>query len=144
MRRLDYSYSPSGLTKDPPWWFISWSIGFVQRNRADGVFIMKTQPAVLIVALLLVMGLLAGLVPDRAFAFRCGTSNVEVGDSVADLFKKCGPPSFRQTPRQTGAETWWYNQGAARFITKVVVFGGKITAIEEEDYGIAGPVIPAK
>ena len=123
---------------------LSCSVGFVQRNHAHGGFIMKTRAAALIVAVVLVLGLLLGLVPDRAFAFRCGTSNVEVGDSVADLFKKCGPPSFRQTPRQTGAETWWYNQGAARFITKVVVFGGKITAIEEEDYGIAGPVIPAK
>jgi hypothetical protein len=105
---------------------------------------MKTRRAVLIVGVVLVVGLLSGVVADRAFAFRCGTSNVEAGDSVADLFKKCGPPTFKQTPRQTGAETWWYNQGAARFITKVVIFGGKITAIEEEDYGIAGPVIPAK
>jgi hypothetical protein len=123
---------------------ISCSIGFVQHNSADGVFMMKTQAALLIVAVVLVMGLLVGVVPDRAFAFRCGTSIVEVGDSVSDLFKKCGPPTFKQTPRQTGAETWWYNQGAARFITKVVIFGGKITAIEEEDYGIAGPVIPAR
>ncbi len=105
---------------------------------------MKTLGRVLIVAVVLVMGFLAGVVPDRAFAFRCGTSSVEVGDSVAELFKKCGPPTFKQTPRQTGAETWWYNQGSARFITKVVIFGGKITAIEEEDYGIAGPLIPAK
>ena len=105
---------------------------------------MKTQVAGLIVAVILVMALLVGLVPDRAFAFRCGTSLVEAGDSVADLFKKCGPPTYRQTPREAGAETWWYNQGAARFMTKVVIFGGRITAIEEEDYGIAGPVIPAK
>jgi hypothetical protein len=105
---------------------------------------MKTYGPVLIVAVVLVMGLLVGAVPDRAFAFRCGTASVEVGDSVSDLYKKCGQPTFKQTPRQTGAETWWYNQGSARFITKVVVFGGKITAIEEEDYGIAGPVIPAK
>jgi hypothetical protein len=105
---------------------------------------MKTEAAILIVVVVVVMGVLVGVVPDRAFAFRCGTSNVEVGDSVADLFKKCGEPSFKQTPRQTGAETWWYNQGAARFITKVVIFGGKIKAIEEEDYGIAGPVIPAR
>jgi hypothetical protein len=105
---------------------------------------MKTQVAGLIVAVILVMALLVGLVPDRAFAFRCGTSLVEAGDSVADLFKKCGPPTYRQIPREAGAETWWYKQGAARFITKVVIFGGKITAIEEEDYGIAGPVILAK
>ena len=105
---------------------------------------MKRQAVILIVAVVVAMGLLVGVVPDRALAFRCGTSNVEAGDSVSDLFKKCGEPSFKQTPRQTGAETWWYNQGCARFITKVVIFGGKITAIEEEDYGIAGPVIPAR
>jgi hypothetical protein len=105
---------------------------------------MKTQAAGLIVAVILGVAFLVGLVPDRAFAFRCGTSIVEVGDSVANLLKKCGPPTYRQSPSEARGETWWYNQGAARFITKVVVFGGKITAIEEEDYGIAGPVIPAK
>jgi hypothetical protein len=105
---------------------------------------MKIQAAILIVAVVLAMGLLVGVVPDQALAFRCGTRTVSVGDSVADLFKNCGPPTFKQTPRETGAETWWYNQGSARFITKVVIFGGKITAIEEEDYGIAGPVIPAR
>jgi len=105
---------------------------------------MRTHRPVLIVAAVLVMGVLVAVVPDRAFAFRCGTGMVDVGDSMADLFKTCGPPTFKQTPRQSGAETWWYNQGSARFITKVVIFGGKITAIETEDYGIAGPVIPAK
>jgi hypothetical protein len=116
----------------------------VEYKRADGIFMMKARGAVLIVAVVFVLGLLAGLVPDRAFAFRCGTSSVEAGDSVSDLFKKCGPPTYKQIPRQTGAETWWYNRGSARFVTKVVIFGGKITAIEEEDYGIAGPVIPAR
>jgi hypothetical protein len=101
---------------------------------------MKTQAAVLIVAVVLVTGLLVGTVPDRAFALRCGTGMVEVGDSVADLLESCGPPTFNQTPRETGAETWWYNQGAARFITKVAISDGKITTIEEEDHGIAGPV----
>ncbi|HVO84468.1 MAG TPA: DUF2845 domain-containing protein [Syntrophobacteria bacterium] len=105
---------------------------------------MKTHRAILIAAVVLVMGFLAGVVADQAFAFRCGTSNVEVADSVSDLYKKCGPPTFKQTPRESGAETWWYNQGSARFITKVVIFGGKITAIEEEDYGIAGPAISPK
>jgi hypothetical protein len=117
--------------------------GFGQRNRAHGVCIMKTQATGLIVALILVMGSLVALVPDRAFAFSCGTSAVTAGDSVANLLKKCGPPTYRQTSPEGRGETWWYNEGAARFITKVVIFGGKITAIEEEDYGIAGPVIPA-
>jgi hypothetical protein len=105
---------------------------------------MKTRATGLVVAVILVVGFLVGLVPDRAFAFHCGTSLVEVGDSIANLLKKCGPPTYRQTSGEARGETWWYNRGAARFITKVVVFGGKITAIEQEDYGIAGPVIPAK
>ena len=105
---------------------------------------MKTQAAVLIVVVIFVAGTLVVTAPSRADSIRCGTNLVEAGDSVSDLFKKCGPPTFKQSPREAGAETWWYNQGVARFITKVVIFGGKITAIEVEDYGIAGPVIPAK
>src|SRR5512139_2046085 len=118
--------------------------GLVQPNRAHGVFIMKTQGAVVIVVLIFVAATLVITAPSRAGSIRCGTNLVDSGDSVSDLFKKCGPPTFRQTPREAGAETWWYNQGAARFMTKVVIFGGRITAIEVEDYGIAGPVIPAK
>jgi hypothetical protein len=105
---------------------------------------MKTQAAVLIVAVIFVAATLVVTAPSRADSIRCGTNLVDAGDSVSDLFKKCGPPTFKQTPREAGAETWWYNQGAARFMTKVVIFGGRITAIEVEDYGIAGPVLPAK
>jgi hypothetical protein len=101
---------------------------------------MKTQAAVLIVAVVLVAALLVGVVPDRAFALRCGPDIMKVGDSVTDLVQGCGQPTFTQTPRDLEAETWWYNQGAARFITKVAIFDGTITAIEEEDYGMAGPV----
>jgi len=118
--------------------------GFLQRNRTHEVCIMKTQTAVFIVVLIFVAATLVVTGPSWADSIRCGTNLVNSGDSVSDLFKKCGPPTFRQTPREAGAETWWYNQGAARFMTKVVIFGGRITAIEVEDYGIAGPVIPAK
>jgi hypothetical protein len=94
---------------------------------------MKTQAAVLIVAVVLVAGLLVGVVPDRAFALRCGTDIMKVGENVTDLVQRCGPPTFTQTPRDLEAETWWYDQGNARFMTKVAIFDGTITAIEEED-----------
>jgi hypothetical protein len=108
-----------------------------------GVFIVRTRAATLVMAVLLVTGMLAGVAPDPAFALRCGTKLVSVGDSIDSLYGNCGPPTFKLTPLEQGGETWFYNRGAARFMTKILIFGGKITAIEEEDYGIAGPVIPA-
>lgn len=100
-----------------------------------GFLIMKTQPAILTMAVLFVTLLLPVSAPQPALAFYCGGSLVEVGDSVESLFAKCGAPSLKLTPRTTGGETWFYNQGSSQFMTKITVFAGKIIAIEEGDYG---------
>lgn len=91
-------------------------------------------------AILLVTLLFPVFAPQPALAFYCGGHLVEVGDSVENLYGNCGAPSLKLTPRETGGETWFYNQGSSQFVTKITIFGGKITAIEEGDYGYGTPV----
>jgi hypothetical protein len=100
---------------------------------------MKTQPAIVTMAVLLVAFLLPVVAPQPALAFYCGGKLVEVGDSVERLYQNCGAPSLKLTPRETGGETWFYNQGSSQFVTKITIFAGKITAIEEGDYGFGSP-----
>jgi hypothetical protein len=104
-----------------------------------GFSIMKTQPAILTMAILLVTLLFPVFAPQPALAFYCGGHLVEVGDSVENLYGNCGAPSLKLTPRETGGETWFYNQGSSQFVTKITVFAGKIIAIEEGDYGFGTP-----
>jgi len=105
---------------------------------------MKTQTAVLTMVALLVTLLLPAVAPQPALAFYCGGHLVEVGDSVENLYGNCGAPSLKLTPRESGGETWFYNQGASQFVTKITVFAGKIIAIEEGDYGFGAPSVPSQ
>jgi hypothetical protein len=100
-----------------------------------GVSIMKTRPPVFAMAVLLVTLLLPVLMPEPALAFYCGGNLVQVGDSIDSLYANCGPPTLKLTPREEGGETWFYNQGPSQFQVKIQIFNGKITAIEEGDYG---------
>jgi len=113
-------------------------------NLCTGFVIMKTQPAILTMAVLLVTLLLPVFAPQPALAFYCGGRLVEVGDSVESLYANCGAPSLKLTPRTTGGETWFYNQGSSQFMTKITVFAGKIIAIEEGDYGYGSPTSSSK
>jgi hypothetical protein len=105
---------------------------------------MKTQAAVLTMAVLLVALLLPALAPKPALAFYCGGHLVEVGESVENLYGDCGPPSLKLTPRESGGETWFYNQGSSQFVTKITIFAGKIIAIEEGDYGFGSATPSSK
>jgi hypothetical protein len=93
---------------------------------------------------LLVAPLLPGVAPSPASAFYCDGHLVQVGDTVDSLYSYCGPPTVKLTPREEGGETWFYNQGSSQFQTKIGIFGGKITAIEEGDYGYGTPTAPSK
>jgi hypothetical protein len=79
--------------------------------------------------------LLPVLMPEPALAIYCGVNLVQVGDSIDSLYANCGPPTLKLTPREEGGETWFYNQGPSQFQVKIQIFNGKITAIEEGDYG---------
>jgi hypothetical protein len=105
---------------------------------------MKTQSANVAMAVLLVTLLLSLVASQPTLAFYCGGHLVEVGDSADSLYASCGAPTLKLTPREEGGETWFYNQGASQFQTKIVIFNGKITAIEEGDYGYGAPTPPAQ
>jgi Protein of unknown function (DUF2845) len=109
-----------------------------------GFLIMKTQPAILTMAVLMVTLLLPAFAPQPALAFYCGGNLVQVGDSIESLYANCGPPTLKLTPRQTGGETWFYSQGSSQFVTKITTFAGKIIAIEEGDYGYGSPTSLSK
>jgi hypothetical protein len=95
-------------------------------------------------AVVLVTLLLPTFTPQPALAFYCGGHLVDVGDSIESLYASCGPPSLKLTPGETGGQVWFYNQGSSQFVTKITIFAGKITAIEEGDYGAGNPPPPSQ
>jgi len=103
---------------------------------------MKTMVAVFLLAVMFVAATLVVVAPGRADSMRCGTRLVEVGDSAETLYETCGPPTYRVTAHYAGGETWYYNRGSELFTKKVVTLGGKIIAIEEQDYGVTVPSGP--
>lgn len=79
-------------------------------------------------------------------AFFCDGGVVAQGDSQIDVLKRCGPPTFRTEPdkvyidrggyvRQTTVIQWIYNPGPRQFIRTITFTGGRVTDIEEGDYG---------
>jgi hypothetical protein len=111
---------------------------------SHGVSMMKTQAAVLTMAVLLVTLLLSVFAPQPALALYCGGNLVQVGDSIESLYASCGPPSLKLPPGETGGEVWFYNEGGSQFVTKITIFAGKIIAIEEGDYGSGSPAPPSQ
>jgi hypothetical protein len=103
---------------------------------------MKTKAAVLTLAATFVVLFLPVVAPTPAFAFYCGGYLVQVGDDVNTLYANCGPPDLKLTGREEGGETWFYNEGSSQFQTKIVIFGGKVTAIQEGDYGYGTQTAP--
>ncbi len=79
-------------------------------------------------------------------AFFCGGGVVTEGDTQIEVLKRCGPPTFQTAPdkiyigrggyvRQTTVIQWIYNPGPRQFIRTVTFVGGRVTDIEEGDYG---------
>jgi hypothetical protein len=105
---------------------------------------MKSQPAILTLAVLLATLLLPVFGARPALAFYCGGHLVQVGDTMESLYENCGPPTLKLTPREEGGETWFYSEGPSQFVIKINIFDGKITAIEEGDYGPGFPPPPSQ
>jgi len=95
-------------------------------------------------AVVLITLLLPVYPPQPALAFYCGGHLVDVGDSIESLYASCGPPSLKLTSQESGGEVWFYNQGSSQFMTKITIFAGKITAIEEGDYGFGTQPPPSQ
>lgn len=78
---------------------------------------------------------------DTAFAdsFRCGRKVVRTGDSPADLLRICGKPRYKdrgyENIRSQGSrgkarvERWYYKKSSRRLEQIVVIYKGRIVAI---------------
>jgi hypothetical protein len=92
---------------------------------------------------LLAVGMSSGLYSNAA-AMRCGTELVNEGDTQYDVETKCGRPTFVEQNR------WSYNTGSQTF-TEILYFSdGRLTLIENGQYGGTGswpsqqPAVPGK
>lgn len=92
--------------------------------------------------ILFTLFLVAGISVD-AFAMRCGNRLVSRGDSKAEVFIKCGEPSFSEviaieagpgigfSALKVPVEQWTYNQGPNTFLKILTFKGGKLDDISE-------------
>jgi len=79
-------------------------------------------------------------------AFFCDGGVVTQGNTQIEVLKRCGPPTFRTVPDkiyinrggyviETTMTQWIYNPGPRQFIRTITFVGGRVTDIEEGDYG---------
>jgi hypothetical protein len=101
------------------------------------------------------------LLSDNAFALRCGTELVTIGDRKFDVLRICGKPVFIEqwtddtvilkidSKGEKGGvdvshistahvEEWTYNFGPQRFISFLTFIDGKLSNIEDGAKGFAG------
>lgn len=92
-----------------------------------------------------------------AYALRCGTNLVDVGDTKIDVLRKCGKPDlvdewdedeyFRRSPEidhlgeakkravRVTVEQWTYNFGSTRLIYYLIFRNGTLTEVNTGNYG---------
>ncbi len=81
------------------------------------------------------------LPPDAAAdSYRCGRQVVRDGDTVSRRLEVCGPPLRKSSgaetfevagvPRRARVTRWHYRMGARRLERQVLVYQGRIVAIE--------------
>ena len=87
---------------------------------------------------------LAGLLSLPTYAgadsYRCGRKLVRTGDSAAKVLEVCGEPRFksggqgeiriRGVVKQARVQRWHYRQGSRRLEHVVLIYKGKVAAIE--------------
>ena len=75
-----------------------------------------------------------------ADSYRCGRKLVRTGDSVAKVLEVCGEPRFKSSgqgeikirgvAKQARVQRWHYRQGSRRLEHVVLIYKGKVAAIE--------------
>jgi len=105
---------------------------------------MKTHLNKVMQKILLLMGIL--LIASPAYALRCGTNLVEVGDSEAKVLHYCGKPTMKTKIKKkvmldgnresiTTIIQWTYNFGSSDFLYLLNFSGGKLVKISTNGYG---------
>jgi hypothetical protein len=74
---------------------------------------------------------------NNAFAFRCSTRLIHVGDSQFDIHLRCGNPTSKNIVKTNGfiIEKWYYNCGPYRFTHILTFIDGTLKTIDKGDYG---------
>lgn len=85
-----------------------------------------------------------------AGTLRCGNRLVREGDSIEEVHRRCGDPTFRTfstelisfetasglvVTKTVQVERWTYNRGPREFIRYLVFRDGRLARITEGDYG---------
>ena len=110
------------------------------RGLATGERLMKYPMSAYLLAIVFF------LVATPCNALICDGGIVSDGDTQVDVLRRCGPPTFVTQPdkiytdwgdsvRQTTVVHWIYNLGPGKFIRTITFTGGRVTDIEEGDYG---------
>ncbi len=90
------------------------------------------------------------IVSSQAYALRCGTKLVKLGDRKHEVVRICGEPSYtdsfdkpivaygysgyhHQTTQHV--DVWTYNFGQSRFMQELVFEGGVLRYINQLGYG---------
>ena len=80
----------------------------------------------------------------QAFALRCGTKLVDVGDRKHKVLNQCGEPVYKDAYEQNSPvypyhteqiDVWTYNYGSARFMRELIFRNGVLHRINKLDYG---------
>lgn len=81
---------------------------------------------------------------SQAYALRCGTKIVSVGDSKHKVLNLCGEPSYVETYERPysfysnhhqNVEVWTYNYGRSRFMQEMQLENGVLRRIKTLGYG---------
>jgi len=85
-----------------------------------------------------------------ADTLRCGNRLVHDGDTQDEVFRRCGPPTFRNfstelisfetaggfvVTKQVPVETWTYNRGPREFVRYLKFRDGRLVRIVAGGYG---------
>jgi hypothetical protein len=104
-------------------------------------------------ALLAALAIVLASWPAAAFqnaGLRCGNRLVDVGESIDEVFERCGEPSFRDfsseyvsfdtapgvtITKEIPIETWTYNHGPSEFVRYLKFRSGRLVEITQGGYG---------
>ena len=90
--------------------------------------------------ILIVLALVLVAESSQADSYRCGRNIVRDGDTVSRLLSVCGEPRFKDSGsskievdgvrRKTRVQRWYYKKGSRDLERIVLIYDGKIAAIE--------------
>ncbi len=92
---------------------------------------------------LIALSLLLLVFSGHAYALKCGTHIIKIGERTHQVLDACGEPDFiDHYERDLGypyhpihIEVWTYNYGRRKFMQELVFENGRLKKINQLDYG---------